>query len=128
MSVDLTKGKFDITEFNTSFEKQKQLQKEEEHKAEAGRLNKMNKEIYRKKISEMSLNELMSEWKNSLIGILNDLLNLRWSFGTLFAENRLFFLGITIVFCVLLFYIFHWIFDWKVEEKKIINEYHITMK
>ena len=117
---------FDIGEFNKTFESSKEAKQEQQNKEDIEKLKKINQEIYRKKINEMSLDELMINWKSSLIGILNDLLNFRWSPDVLLADNRLFFSGITIIFFVIGFFFFHWMFSSP--PNKNINEYHIFMK
>lgn len=126
MSVDLIKAKFDNAAFNVEFNKYMEEEKEKQHQQEIERLNKMNETIYIKKISEMSFNELLVEWKNSIIGILDDLLHLRVT--SIFSGNRLFFVGMTVVIIVLIFYFLLWFFDRNIEQQKIINEYHIFMK
>lgn len=110
MSVDLVKNKFDVKAFNTGFTKYMEEQKEAENQQNIAKLKQLNTEVYKKKISEMSFNEAMEEWKSSLIGILDDLLNLRLNPSTLFGENRMFFVGITLLLVVIFFYFFYWLF------------------
>lgn len=117
---------FDIGEFNKTFEASKEAKQEQQNKEDIEKLKKMNQEIYRKKINEMSIDELMIDWKSSLIGILNDLLNFRWNPDVLFADNRLFFLGMTIILFVIGFFFFIWMFGSS--QNKNVNEYHIFMK
>lgn len=126
MSIDLVKGEFDVNKFNKDFEASLEKAKEDENQREIAKLQSMNKIIYKKKISEMSLRELITEWKDSLLGILNDLLHLRLRSSELFKDNRLFFLGITILFSVLMFYLMHTILGTdRVNINKVVNEYHI---
>lgn len=132
MSVDLMKKNFDVATFNKEFEAYKISKEEEKHKKEMEDLKKLNKEIKVRKLSEMSMNELIIEWKNSMIGIMNDLLNGRWSLTTIFSGNRLFFAGVTLILITVLFYFIRWIFHWNINDKenvnKTINEYHIFVK
>lgn len=111
MSVDLVKNKFDVKAFNTGFTKYMKEQKEVENQQNIAKLKQLNtEEETKKKISEMSFNELINEWTTSLIGILDDLINFRLNPSTLFGENRMFFVGITLLLVVILFYFFYWLF------------------
>lgn len=126
MSVDLIKTNFDNSIFNSEFEKQKRELIKQKQKNEENRLKKLNQEIYKKKITDMSINELLIEWKNEMIGLLNDIINLRLS--SLFSGNRLLFIGITIITTTLLFYLIMWIFKNKqIEQMKSVNEYHFVI-
>jgi hypothetical protein len=109
MSVDLVNAskKFDNKTFNVDFDKYIEQRHIEEERDQNSKLNKLNSEIRKKRISEMSINEFMIEWKISVIGFINDVINLRFNTSILFADNRLFFLGITIVLTVMTIYICH---------------------
>ena len=120
---------FDNSLFNTEFEKKKLEMNASKQKDEEERLQKLNKEIHIKKISEMTIVEIMSEWKISLIGILNDILNLHIHPNILFRDNRLLFLGATIILCVYLFYCINWIFRFDIKNKKSLsNEIKLFIK
>ena len=110
MSVDLVKNKFDNKAFNADFAKYMNQQKEEENRINIAKLKELNSEVYKKKIGEMSFNEILIEWHQSLIGMLDDMINLRFQPNVLLRENRLFFMGITLIIVVILFYFFYWLF------------------
>lgn len=120
MSVDLVKNKFDIAAFNRDFENQMIAKKEEENKKDMEKLKEMNKEIYKKKISEMTTGEIIGEWQSSLTGMINDMIHLKFQPEILFSENRLFFIGITLLIIVILFYFLFWLFN----PKDIVNTGH----
>lgn len=107
MSVDLIKGYFDNASFNKEFNEYTQQRKDDERKKETEKLNQLNKVIYRKKISEMSLSELMSNWKSSWLGVLNDIIHVRLNPTILFVDDRLFFIGITLIIIIILFVLYY---------------------
>jgi hypothetical protein len=129
MSIELIRTNFDNAIFNDEFEKNKRQRNAEKQKIEEERLRKMNQEIYVKELRDMSINELLIEWKMSHIGILNDLINLRWNPYTLFGENRLLFIGITIIVFAILFCFINWLFGFKIKsENKNVNEFRIFVE
>jgi hypothetical protein len=73
MSIDLVKGKVNTDKFNDEFEKTNAQERELENQREIKKLQDMNEVIYKKKINEMTLHELVLEWKKSLLDMLNDL-------------------------------------------------------
>lgn len=129
MSVDLMKTNFDNALFNIEFEKNKKEKEKDKRLSDEERLRKMNKEMRAKKMSEMSMNELMIEWKISVVGILNDLLNLNWNINTIFGGDRLFYVGLTIIICSVIFYILSWIFAIGAKDgNRNVNEYRIFVE
>lgn len=122
MSIDLQKRDFDIAKFNKEFEETNIKLREEEEKKNDEKLKSLNTDIYEKKISEMTFNEILIDWKMSMLGVLNDLINFRWK-GIIAKDNRLFHIGITLIICVILFYIFSTFFEKEVKSKN--TEFHI---
>lgn len=127
MSIDLVKGQFDVNKFNQEFESNIQQQKEIVAQQDAKKLQELNKVIYKQKISEMTFIEFIHNWKESLLGMLNDLLHLRLQSEILFQENRLFFLGITVIFAIIFFYLFFMLINENTNNNtnRVINEYHV---
>lgn len=119
MSVDLVKSKFDIKAFNKGFENYMKEQNEIKHQTEIERLKQLNETIYEKKITEMTWNEVMKEWELSMVGVLDDILHFRLTPSILFRDNRLFFVGITLLILASIFYIMILLFglDYRANEK-----------
>jgi hypothetical protein len=123
MSVDLVKNKFDNQAFNVDFTKYIDQQKETEHQLNIAKLKQLNTEVYKKKISDMSFNEVLVEWRETLTGIMDDVINMHLQPSVLLRDNRLFFTGITLIIIVVLFYFFYWLFFGF--SQKIIKDEHI---
>jgi hypothetical protein len=130
MSIDFMKNdkNFDLAKFNKTFEEQSIALREKKNQEEMEKLRLMNTEEYYKKISEKTLSEIMKEWKDALLGVINDAIRLNINRDTLLTENRLFYVGITVLFIVVTLYIFSTFF-WKSNPKpeKITNEYIIKL-
>lgn len=126
MSVDLIKNKkFDVQEFNKSFQEQADAQKEINKKHEASKEKEMSYEIKEKKLLDMTIREIMIDWKISIDGILNDFQARHVSKKTFTTDNRLFHLGMTILIGVLFFYLMKTILSSN-SDKRVVNEYHIV--
>lgn len=124
MSVDLIKKNFELSTFNKDFTEYMKKQKEDELRADEERLKTLNQVIYEKKISEMTTTELLYEWKESLIGFINDIIHLNFNINELFSKNRLFFIGITLIIVIILFYIYYWFFT---TVEKVDNDTNINI-
>lgn len=125
MSVDLVKKKFDIGEFNKDFEKadaEKELANKIKEDAETA---KMSYTVYSKRINEMTLGEILVDWKISFDAIMSDLRNRNLTKSTFTQDNRLFHVGITLLIGILLFYLMYSVLSEPNEGTRIVNEYHI---
>lgn len=105
MSIGTIKNNFDNDLFNKDFgtyvsQKRKQTKEEDDD-----RLIKMNTEIYNKKISDMSLNELLVGWKQTIVTIIDDMINKKISKESITKENNLFYIGVTIIICTIIIYV-----------------------
>ena len=125
MSIDLVKNKFDITTFNADFEKQKEQLKLNQQTEDEKKLNALNTPTNVRQLSDMSIHQLLYEWKISLIEFIDDLVNLRLQSHILFNGNKLLFVGLTIVVLVICFYAIHWLLfgfnDTVVKDEHNIN-------
>jgi len=125
MSVDLVKKKFDIGEFNKDFEKT-EAEKEATNKIkEDAETAKMSYTVYSKRINEMTLGEILVDWKISFDAIMSDLRNRNLTKSTFTQDNRLFHVGITLLIGILLFYLMYSVLSEPNEGTRVINEYHI---
>lgn len=121
MSIDLMRNKFDSKTFNSDFVQYTDEQKQMEKRRETEKLSRLNTEIYQKKISEMTFNEIVVEWKESIIGVMNDIINLQLHPKILFSNNRLLFIGCTVIIVIILFYFYYWLFF---SSSKVIKNEH----
>lgn len=121
---------FDIKKFNKEFEDQLLASKEATKKREEERLKKLNVVQETKPISELTIAEILIGIKDTWFGIIDDLLNLKFNMTTITSENRLFYIGLTIIIIVILTYIINHFVNLgnptKQGKEKIIKIYHIN--
>ena len=125
MEVSLNKN-WNPQQFNTNFNrylrdlnrKNKQQKRNEE--------NAMDINIRERTISEYTFSELLKEWKYSLLNMLNNILHLKVNKETFTQGNTLFYLGITILIFVILYYLFYslYLIIKPNNIQKIIYEHH----
>lgn len=94
-----TNGEFDIGKFNTAFDKNKEKQKNIIKSNSEKRLNALtNLELQNNQKSNGPVINLFIEIKNCWFYLADDLLQQKFEIETFTKENRLFFIGITLIF------------------------------
>lgn len=98
--------KFDLGEFNKSFvstaKEQKRLRKIKEEE-ELARLN--NEIPPMKTIKDQTVGEIIINTKNTWFDLVDNLLNSNYNIN-LFENNRLFYIGLTILFVAIIMFLF----------------------
>lgn len=121
--------KFDSQKFNKEFDIYKQNKKDELQDEANDRLEDKSSIIKRKKIYDHTIMELMINIKDTWFEILDDILDHRFTLGTIFKNNRLFYIGITIFVFTCILYLYGILFDTFEEEtedsESIKRIYHI---
>lgn len=110
MSIDLVKTAPDEETLNASFAKYIEEKKKLDEQRNIAKLKDMEEIIYRKKISDMTINEFMVNWKMSHVGFVDDVIHMRLNPTTLFGDNRLFFIGFTMVVTIVVFFAMYLMF------------------
>lgn len=100
MSIELLKD-WDPNKFNKTFDEYLKTLKEKQTNEDDKQTKELNKVYNSKQIYNYTLVELYNEWYYNILLFINNLLHLR--FKNIFAGNTLFYLGITIVFCFILY-------------------------
>lgn len=102
-----TDGKFDINKFNSSFDKSKDDNKliNKEHDNEV--LQKLNSFTDSKPLYKNTISEIIIGIKNTWFYLLDDLLEQKFTFDTFTKENRLFYVGITLVCIAVILYFYN---------------------
>ena len=120
-----TNRKFDIGKFNTAFDKNKQTQKAITKYNSEKRLNMLAHQDGER--SNVSIVNLFIDIKNSWFYLIDDLLQQKFEIETFTKENRLFFIGLTLIFFATILLFFNQMneSDEHVESNKIIEKYYI---
>jgi hypothetical protein len=124
-------GRFDSQEFNAAFEKSIETQKAKTRDIDREKLNKMSTEEIVKPVSSLSIFEIIVGIKDTWFGLIDDLLQRRFTMVTFTKNNRLFFIGTTIILIIITLYLYD-IFvneaDVEVHKKvvEVVHRYKIT--
>ena len=102
-----TGGKFDINKFNNSFETTKEQKKliNKEHDNEL--LQKLNNNVDNKPLYKNTMSEIIIGIKNSWFYLLDDLIEQKFSIDTFTKDNRLFYIGITLIIIAIILYFYN---------------------
>ncbi len=96
---------FDVQAFNKDFEIYLDAKQRATEKKEAGDLEKLNKIVIKKRLDQLTLAEILINFKNSLFGLLDDLLAFKYEITTFTKDDRLFYLGLFIVAFMIFIYV-----------------------
>lgn len=126
------KTKFDLDKFNREFVFKKELAVVENRIESQEKLNRLTEaaNLKDKSLFNLSVAELIIGIKDTWFGILDDLLAKKLEIQTLKKNNRLFFIGLTIVIIVTIIYIYNFFIDEEIVKKevnqteKIIEKYY----
>jgi hypothetical protein len=121
---------FDLKKFNNEFvfkKEQSQIQNRIKSKEKIDRLTQMAN-IQKKSLYNFSIAEITIGIKDTWFGILDDILSQKFEIKTLTKNDRLFFIGLTIIFISAILYIYNFFLDEKkIEDVKpqIIEKHYI---
>lgn len=116
-------GKFDMGKFNDVFDKEKHNRNQLTKTNENNRLAKLNSLQTYKLLRDSTISDILFGIKDTWFYLLDDLLQQKFTIDTFIKENRLFFIGVTIIFITLLAYLYEYFF-----EDDYNNDYEIYKK
>jgi hypothetical protein len=106
-------NEFDITAFNREFENRMQQETVNNQQADSARLAQMNAAANNKTTVQpydLSFSQMMIGVKDTWFELFDDLLRRQYYTETFTKDNRLFFIGLTIILIILLLYLLDAIF------------------
>lgn len=127
-----TNGKFDIGKFNDAFDQQKADQKEATKNNDEYKLRLLNSDVAPKSLYESTVSDILYGVKNTWFFLLDDLLQQKFTIYTFTRDNRLFFIGITLIVIALIVYLYNYFsededdnddFEKYKEVKNLIKQY-----
>jgi hypothetical protein len=107
--IDLspTSGRtFDLAQFNKTFERNKEIAKENQRIDDLNKLNALSRQTVQVGLYDLPLAQIIINIKNTWFNLLDDLLDQKFELQTFTKENRLFYIGITILFFAIIMYLF----------------------
>jgi len=111
---------FDSQKFNQAFEKQKALSNGSYKDLQEERLGKLNVQNIEQKPYQLSFMQILINIKDTWFELIDDILNRQFYVETFTKKNRMFYIGITIIFFVICMYLYDIIFD-NIDEKLYTN-------
>jgi len=125
----VTTTEFDPVQFNKDFEAHKENVGHQVSEIEKQRLQEFNEQEKNKSLYDLSLFEILIGIKDTWFGLFDDLLQQKFFTETFIRDNRIFYIGLTIVIFVIVIYLYNMIFSdfdsSKVNNNKIIEVRHI---
>lgn len=120
-----TSSNFDINKFNAEFERRKEEQTAKYRILDEARLAKLNVAPPPKKIYELSVGEIIIGVKDTWFNLLDDLLQKRFTLDTFTKNNRLFFIGLTVIVIVIIIYLYDMLTTDEPPKNNIKEIHHI---
>lgn len=102
----LDDGKFDIDKFNRDFDQYKEKRKQEMAIRLQKRLDELNNPPPPTPAYDLSIGQLAINTKDALFNILDDIINFKFSKDILMKENRLFYIGLTLIIFAIAAYMY----------------------
>ncbi len=120
MSIEIFKD-WEPQKFNKHFDDYiNEIKKKNEKEDE--KLKEQNEIITDKNLFDYTIKEFLYEWKYSIINFVNNILHLNFN-KEVFDNNTLFFIGFTILFCIILYLFLLFIIKSIIEDNN--NKYTI---
>ncbi len=94
----------DLGKFNFMFDRNKEIEVENQRIRDLNKLNTLSQETRQVKLYELSLLDISINTKNAWFNLLDDLLDQRFELETFTQDNRLYYVGITILFFSVIIY------------------------
>jgi len=115
------RNKFDIVKFNKVFNETKNTNKLTFKKNDEDRLSILNQNIAGKPLRNMTIFDIFIGIKNTWFFILDDLLQQKFTIDTFSKDNRLFYIGITLIFFGISIYLLNF-FIGESDDNEISNK------
>lgn len=96
---------FNLALFNKKYDEVRKQRQQILKQQEQEKLNQLGSTTYSKQLHEYTIGELIINMKNSIFGLMKDLLQFKFTRDTLLKENRLFYIGILITIIILIIYV-----------------------
>lgn len=104
-------GKFDIDRFNRDYDQYKIRRKDEMEKNIALKLAALNKPKPETPIYQQSIGTIFINTKDGLFDTLDDVLQAKIELNTFTRNNRLFYIGLTMIFIACFIFLYTQVFD-----------------
>jgi hypothetical protein len=119
-------NRFDYKKFNKEFDQMKNTNKQIFAREDEAKLAKLNADHTKKpSILSLSLFDLLVNLKDSWFDLTDDLLNKKFTMSVITKDNRLFYVGITLLFFAVVLYLYNSLVDDEPINTNIQEIHHI---
>jgi hypothetical protein len=116
----------DLSKFDIIFERNKEIVKQNQDLQNIEKLNTLSQKTEQVSLYNLSIFQIIVNSKNAWFHLLDDLLDQRFEMDTFTKENRLFYIGITILLIAIILYLYTVIFyDSNSKDDNVQKIYHI---
>lgn len=98
--------RFDLGQFNIAFDRNKEIAKESQKINDLNKLNALSQETVHQSLYDLSLFQIIINTKNAWFNLLDDLLDQNFELETFTKENRLFYIGLTLLLFTIILYLY----------------------
>jgi hypothetical protein len=114
-------GKFDIDRFNRDYDQYKKQRTNEMEEKLTHKLEILNKPPEEIPIYQHSIGKIFIDTKDAIFEILDDLLQFKFNLNTFTRDNRLFYIGIFLIFIACFMFLYTLVLSDENEIKKTNN-------
>ncbi|VBB17968.1 hypothetical protein YASMINEVIRUS_431 [Yasminevirus sp. GU-2018] len=101
-----SKRVFDLGKFNKVFERNKEVVKESQRINDLNKLNALSETQERTSLYNLSIFQIIVNTKDAWFNLLDDLLDQRFELSTFTKDDRMFYIGVTIVTIAVVLYLY----------------------
>lgn len=123
----LNDSREEIDRFNRDFEQYKERRKKAMKEELDKKLEILNKEDNFDTIYNVTVGEILISTKDAIFGMLDDLLLFKFDYETFTKNNRLFYIGIVMIFIVFLIYLYILFFNDKPKNVSPVHNYNFRI-
>lgn len=98
--------RFDLGKFNKVFDVNREITKRNQRVRDLQKLNELSSTETMTSLYDLNLSQILINTKNTWFGVLDDLLDQRFELDTFNRDNRLFYIGLTIVIIAVILYVY----------------------
>jgi cell division protein FtsL len=98
--------RFDLGKFNKVFDVNREITKRNQRVDDLQKLNKLSSVDTKTSLYDLNISDILINTKNSWFNLLDDLLEQRFQIETFTKENRLFYVGLTVVLIAVILYVY----------------------
>ena len=105
------KKDFDLGKFNIVFSNNKKIVKQHQRLKDLEKLNELSQQKQHISLYDQNIYQILVNTKDTWFNLLDDLLDRQYHPSTFYKDNRLFYIGITIMFFSIILYLYAVIID-----------------